>query len=262
MNLSVSNIAWTAQQDARVYEIMKENGFSGLEIAPTRIFPEQPYEHREAAAGWARELKARHGLRIVSMQSIWYGVQERIFGTDSERRYLVDYTRKAVDFAEAAGCPNLVFGCPRNRCIPEGAGEETALDFFRELADYAALRHTVIAIEANPPIYNTNYINTTPQAMELAEQIASPGFKVNLDIGTILENQEPLSVIEGKLDRISHIHISEPGLKMIRRRPLHRELAALLRRENYQGYVSVEMGKTESAADIEETCVYIKEVFG
>jgi hypothetical protein len=49
---------------------------------------------------------------------------------------------------------------------------------------------------------------------------------------------------------------------MICRRPLHRELAALLRRENYQGYISVEMGKTESAADIEETCVYIKEVFG
>ena len=44
MKLSISNIGWTVEQDSQVYELMKKYGFTGLEIAPTRIFPEAPYE--------------------------------------------------------------------------------------------------------------------------------------------------------------------------------------------------------------------------
>ena len=44
MKLSMSNIAWKEEQDAYIYENMRELGFDGLEIAPTRIFQEMPYE--------------------------------------------------------------------------------------------------------------------------------------------------------------------------------------------------------------------------
>ena len=44
MKLSISNIAWSADQDEKVYGMMQQLGFTGLEIAPTRIFPEKPYE--------------------------------------------------------------------------------------------------------------------------------------------------------------------------------------------------------------------------
>lgn len=44
MDLSISNISWSAEQDSQVYELMQKHGFSGLEIAPTRIFPENPYD--------------------------------------------------------------------------------------------------------------------------------------------------------------------------------------------------------------------------
>ena len=62
MNLSISNIVWTKENDEFVYAIMKENGFVGLEIAPTRIFPEQPYNKLDAAKTWAKEfaLKGRN----------------------------------------------------------------------------------------------------------------------------------------------------------------------------------------------------------
>ena len=39
MNLSISNIGWPAELDSQVYALMKKHGYSGLEIAPTRIFP-------------------------------------------------------------------------------------------------------------------------------------------------------------------------------------------------------------------------------
>ena len=44
MKLAVSNIGWSAEQDEAVFALMKEYGFDGLEIAPTRIFTDAPYE--------------------------------------------------------------------------------------------------------------------------------------------------------------------------------------------------------------------------
>ena len=135
--LSISNIGWAAENDAVVYEWMKKYGFSGLEIAPTRIFPEAPYDRNGAAKVWSENLKNEYGFQISSMQSIWFGKQEKLFGTPEERKILLDYTKKAIDFSAAIGCKNLVFGCPRNRYLPEGMNDDIAVSFFRELGNYA-----------------------------------------------------------------------------------------------------------------------------
>ena len=93
------------------------------------------------------------------MQSIWYGHQEKIFGSKEERRVLVKYTKKAIDFAEIIGCKNLVFGNPKNRDTDDVLGNyPTAIDFFREIGDYALEHHTTIAIEPNPTIYKKCHI--------------------------------------------------------------------------------------------------------
>ena len=166
MKLSISNIAWSAEHDTEMYQYLQEIGFQGLEIAPTRIFPENTYDKSSEAKDWAYQLKENYGLEIPSMQSIWYGHQEKIFGTKEERKVLIDYTKKAVDFAEVIGCKNLVFGNPRNRDTDDIPGNyPIAIDFFREIGDYAAEHNTTIAIEANPPIYNTRFINRTEQAV-------------------------------------------------------------------------------------------------
>ena len=41
--LSASNIGWDKKDDPRVIARMKELGYQGLEIAPTRLFPDTPY---------------------------------------------------------------------------------------------------------------------------------------------------------------------------------------------------------------------------
>ena len=277
MKLSVSNIAWEAKDDKYIYQKMNDLGFSGLEIAPTRIIPEAPYDHIAEAETFAEFIKTDYGFTIPSMQSIWYGIQDKMFGAEEERERLTVYTKKAIDFAEAIGCRNLVFGCPRNRAIPEteapktatvkAAVAQTAVSFFRELGNYAAKHHTVIAIEANPPIYHTNYINTTKEAIELIQTVNSDGFRLNLDVGTMIENNEAVSVLNGAEHLINHVHISEPGLIQIKERTLHRELAAFLRSVSYEGYVSIETGKrnsgdsTDSLNDLFRTMEYVAEIF-
>ena len=85
MKLSISNIAWEQKYDTEMYVFLKSMGITGLEIAPSRIFPENPYEQKKKATDWKEELLNNYGLEISSMQSIWYGHTERIFGSEEER---------------------------------------------------------------------------------------------------------------------------------------------------------------------------------
>ena len=43
--------------------------------------------------------------------------------------------------------------------------------FFNILGDYAKLKNTVIALEANPDIYGTNFINTTKEAFSFVKKL-------------------------------------------------------------------------------------------
>lgn len=262
MKLSISNIGWIAEDDIEVYNLMKKYGYSGLEIAPTRIFPTAPYSDLDKAKKWSDELKRGFGFDIPSMQSIWFGRQESIFGTEEERKILVEYTKSAIDFAVAVQCKNLVFGCPRNRNMPEDADEQIAIDFFKEIGDYAYNCGTVIGMEANPPIYNTNYVNDTVSALQLIDKVDSKGFLLNLDVGTMIHNEESIEVLNEKVHLINHVHISEPGLKPVEERQLHMDLAEILKKENYKNYISIEMGKQEEISVVEEKLNYVKKVFG
>lgn len=268
MKLAVSNIAWESGQDEAVYAMMQAYGFTGLEIAPTRIFPQHPYENTDQAAYWAAKLMEHYGFEAVSMQSIWYGRKERLFGTNRERQELIRYTKKAVDFAQAAGCKNLVFGCPSNRYLPEGADLKCAVSFFHEIGEYAKEHGTVFGLEANPPIYHTNYINDTPSALAVIRQTGSAGLRLNLDTGTMIWNGEDIRLLEGNVHLISHVHISEPFLKTIEKRKIHLELRKVLEEEGYQNFISIEMGKmdvegkAERLNELEKCMQYVCEVFG
>ena len=262
MKLSISNIGWDASADKQMYKELSRFGFQGLEIAPTRIFLTDPYEHLDQAKVWAEDIHKEYGLTIPSMQSIWYGRQEKLFGTDAEREALTAYTKKAIDFAASIGSHNLVFGCPKNRVLPDGADPGIAKDFFASIADYAQNSSTSIGLEANPPIYGTNYINTTAEALALVHELDRSSFQLNLDVGTMVENGESVDILAGQVRFIGHVHISEPYLKPVNKRPLHQDLADLLRTEGYSGFVSIEMGKTEDLAVLREKMAYMKEIFG
>lgn len=260
MKLSISNIGWSIDDDKIIYRLMQIYGFTGLEIAPTRVFPQKPYDNIETARKWVEQLKKEFGFSIPSMQSIWYGRSESIFGSSEERAMLFEYTKKAIDFACAIDCKNLVFGCPKNRNKPNGADEENAVEFFRDIGKYAVENGTVIGMEANPPIYNTNYINDTLSALELIKEVNSPGFMLNLDLGTMIYNEENIFELQGYVHLINHVHISEPYLKPICERVLHRELIDMLFSEGYNKFVSVEMGNGNGINVIDNVLNYVKKL--
>ena len=261
MKLSISNIAWDSKDDKQIYELIKKYEYKGLEIAPTKIFFEKPYKNLEKAKIWKEDLEKLYNLKISSMQSIWYGKRERLFASSNEQKELQNYTKKAIDFAKVIGCKNLVFGSPKNRNLEGNENSDSALKFFKYIGEYAFKNNTVIGMEANPSIYGTNYINDTKSALELIKKINSKGFLLNLDIGTVIWNNENIKEIVGEVEWINHVHISEPWLKIIEKREIHRKLKSILKNENYQGFISIEMAKIEKLEKIEKVMEYIREVF-
>ncbi len=260
MKLSISNIAWSKENDEEMYQYLS-NKVDAIEIAPTRIIEENPYEHIEEMKQYVKRLEEKYNLKISSMQSIWFGKQEKIFESQEEREELVNYSKKAIDFANAINCKNLVFGCPRNRVVNNVEEEkDIAKEFFGEIGDYAKQNNTCFAIEANPPIYNTNYINKTQDAIELAKELNNEGIKINLDFGTIIENKESLDILKQNVPLINHVHISEPNLEYIQKREEHKELISILKQNNYTGYISVEMKNQNDIEKVKETVNYLIEI--
>lgn len=261
MKLSISNIAWDKSLDDEMYEYLKSLKFEGLEIAPTRIFEESPYDKLREAKEFSSRLKKKYDLNICSMQSIWYGKNQNLFGSPEEREDLILYTKKAIDFSSVMGCNNLVFGCPRNRNIKASSQYGTAVEFFNVLGDYAHDKDTIIAIEPNPTIYNTNFINYTNEAFNFVKDINNRGIKVNVDLGTIIHNKEDIASLNANIDMINHVHISEPGLNEIHLNKLHDDLSNMLKTADYNNYVSIEMKNLNDIDTVKSIMYSVKDIF-
>ena len=219
--------------------------------------------------------------------------KKKFFGSVEERNELIEYTKKAIDFASIINCDNLVFGCPKNRNIQNENDYEIALKFFKTIGEYAQQKHTVFAIEPNPTIYNTNFINRTSEALEFIKQLSTDGVKinydlgtviennedinkqafdivkdidckavkVNVDLGTIIENNENIEIIEENIHLVNHIHISEPNLESIQKRDMHNKLKNILNKNNYDKYISIEMKNQNDIEKVKDVVNYVKGVF-
>ena len=84
---------------------------------------------------------------------------------------------------------------------------------------------------------------------------------MNVDFGTIIQNDENLEIIRNNIDLVNHIHISEPNLEKIKFRKEHIELLEILKETNYPNYISIEMKKTENIEDLKQTIEYVSSIF-
>ena len=162
------------------------------------------------------------------------------------------------------GIKNLVFGCPRNRNMPEGDEKqhlEIATAFFKELGDFALEHNTVLAMEPNPVIYNTNFLNYTKYACEFVKKVGSEGLKVNIDMGTMIYNKENPHLVKTYKNLVNHIHISAPNLAVIQQCSEYKTLKKVLSKIDYEGYLSVEMGNCNDIETVKQAVMFLKEAF-
>jgi sugar phosphate isomerase/epimerase len=241
--LAVSNIAWDAADDDAIAAILRSEGVSAIEIAPTK-WRERPTETSAAERAAYRQMWADRGLKIVSMQALLFGRPElQLFG--DTRAALADYLRGIIDLGADLGARAFVFGSPKNRVrgtLPPADAMPIAADFFRALGEHAAGRDAVVCIEANPPAYGCDFITTTAEAVELCRVVNHPGIAINADLGGMTMGGEPVcETIISAAKMIGHFHASEPQLAELGAQSDHAEAGRALASVGYEKWISIEM---------------------
>lgn len=257
MNLAISNIAWTPQERRKAYMLMAKAEVRGLEIAPGLFFAtaEDPFAPGDATVRKALAEIESEGLRLVSMQSLLFGVQgAALFEGEDARARLERGLQRAIDLAGRIGIPNVVFGSPGQRRVPDSMAMQTAFeeaaDVFRRLGTRAAQAGTVIAMESNPSAYGTNFLNTFDEAANFVAHVDHPQVALILDLGAMhMNGQFDLTTarISHLVDRLNHVHMSEPYLAPAPADPEQAaSVLAALRLAGYCRSVSIEMKRPEA----------------
>jgi sugar phosphate isomerase/epimerase len=252
MKLAISNIAWMPEERGEVYDLMADLGVTGLEIAPGLFFnaAADPFLPSPDVARTALTEIEDRGFTIVSMQSLLFGVAgAALFDGAEARANLTRGMERAINLAGRFGIPNIVFGSPKQRRVPEGLPMNEALDqavdLFRHFAAIATSAGTKIAIEANPSAYGTNFLNTLDESLDFVQRVNHSAVVSMLDLGAMHMNGVYASILNRipcLLPTLHHVHVSEPNLA-----PAPRKASALapvlsaLRKAGYHNWVSIEM---------------------
>ena len=264
MKQSVSNIAWSPGERFDAYALLANHNVDGLEIAPGLAFPDlnRPFDATDAdVRDFLRSIQ-KHELVLTSMQSLLFGTSgAALFGDGMARARFREGIEAAIRLAGRLRIPNLVLGSPKNRLIPEdmesAEAREIWLDMFCRLGDEAARVGTVVALEANPTEYGTNFLTTVAQTIDAVKACAHPAVTLNLDLGALLltgEIDRLYELGEQEIGLISHVHISSPHLKPIG--PSHKGIAEMLGLADRAGvWPSVEM--TGGLVALEETLNFL-----
>lgn len=250
--LAISNIAWSPEEDEQALALIEELGVRGLEIAPGLTFNNEadPFEPSDAAVAKLRSRLEVHRLELVSMQSLLFGVAgAALFEGDEARARLVAGLERAIGLAGRLEIPNIVFGSPANRRIPDGMDRDhagaIAVETFRALGDRCAAAGTRLAIEPVPEAYGTNYLTSMSEAALEVRRISHPGVTLNFDLGALAMDgrQSDAGEVFGEIrDLVSHVHVSEPHLAPA---PADEEdfrgSASAILAQGYSGWFSIEM---------------------
>lgn len=233
-----SNIAWdwsdSKENEPVLDALLHKYRIRQLEIAPTKIWGVDWAKVKEAltngqAKAFGDRMRAM-GFQVPSYQAILYACPECQLVKDQEgtdnfikhMKFIADLAA-AITLDSPAGSktrpPALVLGAPKNRLMfgqTVGECDAVAEKALRELGDYAWSKHVVIVMEANPPAYGCEYLNTATTAAAMVRKVDSPGFRLHVDLACMFLAEEDIAqVIEANKDIIYHIHISEPYLEAI-----------------------------------------------
>ena len=183
MKLAISNIAWQQHDDAEILSGLRDRGVRGIEIAPTKIWPEWQGANSEQAALYRRQL-LDEGFEVPAMQAILFGRPElQVFDSSSHAAF-VDHIKLVADLAAALGVKVLVFGAPKNRVRGQLSTHDAmtrAADFFRDVAEVCHSRECCIGLEHNPVEYGCDFVTNVADAKELVSRVDHPGFQLHLD---------------------------------------------------------------------------------
>ena len=266
MKLAISNIAWERSEDEAISRLMQKYDVAGVEIAPTKVWPQPLTASIEEVATYAHFWQSR-GIRVSSMQALLFGRPDlTLFETPEKRQDTLAYLKGIVQLAARLGAEVLVFGSPKNRLVGDmdsQLAEAIAVEFFQNLGEFAQNCGVIFCIEPNPKAYGCDFVTTSAQGRYLVARVKHPGFGLHLDAaGMTMSHEDIERELEQSVPHLRHFHISEPNLQPIGTGGVdHAVFAATLNKQGYSRWFSVEMrppGATENVRGIDEALQVVR----
>ncbi len=126
---------------------------------------------------------------------------------------LEEYVDKVVSRAASFGADKICFGSPSSRMIPKGYSREKAkqdaIKFVNMTLKKAEQYGLNILIEALGT-YETNFLNTTLEALEFLGQLNGKNTGLVLDLYHFWRGKEDINIINSSnIKYIKHVHIAE-----------------------------------------------------
>ena len=249
MKLAISNIAWEQDQEENLLLNFRQHGITGIEVAPTKIWPSWKGASEKAAISYRQDLLAK-GFVIPALQALLFGRPDlQIFKPETHGTFF-EHIKLLADIAAGMGARVLVWGSPRNRQrnqLDMFEAYDKAADFFTKAAEICAARDVCIGIESNPVNYLCDFITNVADARRLVDKIKHKAFQLHVDMGGIHLCGGDAETVLKKAGRFVHFHASEPDLA-----PLvggvvdHASACAVLEQLKYAEWVSIEMKRPEN----------------
>lgn len=216
MRLSISNIAWDADEDEAIAQLLHRFGVDAIDVAPGKYFPD-PAMASDADIASVKRCWADRGIEITGMQALLFGTTGlNVFGPSEVQSAMLQHLTAVCRIGAGLGGRRLVFGSPKNRDrsgLSDQQALEVAVPFFRRLGDIAQSFGVVVCLEPNPTCYGANFMTTSADTAQVVVQVAHPGIRMQLDTGALAINgEDAAAVLQGCAPLIGHIHASEPDL--------------------------------------------------
>jgi D-psicose/D-tagatose/L-ribulose 3-epimerase len=181
------------------------------------------------------------------------GLDRDLRGTPETQQNAMEYMQKVLDQMVVLDCPSLIgpvySAVGRADAVPAGEYKQqwkTVVRNLKQLCKYAHARGRQICME---PLnrFETDFINTVDQALQMVEAVGSPALKLHLDTFHMnIEEKDQAKAIRKAGKLIGHFHAcgsdrGTPGNDHIDWTPI----AAALKAVRYQGDVVIESFTTD-----------------
>jgi len=207
MNIGINTFLFTSpftNQSTKLFAKFKNWGFDSVEIAvedPAHIDPQFV----------KRELD-RHGLVCGSVCAC-LGPERDLRGTAKQQQTALDYMRAVLDQMIELKCPSLIgpvySAVGRADSVPANEYKQqwaTVVKNLKSVCRYAEKRGKQICLE---PLnrFETDFINTTDQALKMVKAVGSPALKIHLDTFHMnIEEKSQAAAIRKAGKHLGHFH--------------------------------------------------------
>lgn len=243
MRLALSNFAWDLGENESMFETLSSIGIENIEGVLTKINNWDLLTEYELVE-YKNSLN-RHGIKIESIQSIFYGVN----CSDLSDYKTIDHYKKLIEYCKILGVKVMVLGSPSLRKNVNGWYDNLS-NILKKVDDMLNGTGIELSIEPNTKTYGGDYFYTVQEIVDYIVHNDFKNIKTMIDTHNVkLEGLDPLNDLTQYIKHVNHIHISEPKLNKLFDFDFHRLFSKLLKDLNYDGVITYEVVKCDGLID-------------